>query len=966
MKRKKPELRQRSEPRISEFESDADTDSADDMFSQATNYSQPQYDEVPNKRRRRGGDKTGIYAFVSFIVIAISITAWIGWKEGWIFTGKPPVIVKKGQNTTAGLTAHGSMNIVTDPVGASIYIDGREVGKSPYHASSLKPGHYEIRLELKGRLNWQKNVEVKAGELKKLEANLKSSLFKLAITSNAPHAEYQILGMQKKFTQGMVLEPGKYKIRAWAPGFKTATKEVIIFDKNERIGMSLEEATRFYPLKVKINPSQATDLAEIRVVHWPSDFKQGLKVSSGTYTLEVKAKGYRVAKKTFKMLNKATSVTIKLKSGGVRLTVQTQPKAAKVKILTGDYKYKAGIKVMPGKYKLQVSAKGFATRTQTVLITKNKTYKVNLKEDIYLISFNTSPRNVKTSIKFIKPTGLKYSKTTKYPPGEYKIQVKAPGYKTVVKTIKVKKSKQTLKIKLAKLVFPFKIKTVPTRAKVRFLNKKFSYKAGMKVAPGKYHVSVSAKGFRTKKVWVTVSTKAINQKINLGADKYLLAVNVQPSNAVVKIVSPRINWKPGVKLKPGRYDIEIRAPGYKVKRQTITVKDKDVNLKFRLGEEAYSLTVKTTPEESVVKLIDHPVDYSPGMTLIPGRYEVEVSSKGYAPVKQWVTIIDKDETVFVVMKERLLLLNVTAKPATAKIELLDYSKEYHANMELPAGAYKVKVSLKNYKTVIKPIQLQGQNASVTVTLSLKTVLKPEHPGEPTMIVLRRGRYQMGSLSREYGRSSNEGPEHTVVFVKAFAIAQTEVTFSQYSVFAKATNRSIPSDSGWGRGNRPVINVSWHDARAYASWLSQKTGKQYRLPSEAEWEYAARAGNRKPYSTGLCATSRQANFDGEYAYRGCLKGINRGKTVAVKSFSANKFKLYEMHGNVAEWTGDCWSSSHQGAPQSGRVRTNGRCSKRVIKGGGWSSIPRDIRSASRGAKSTATRKNSIGFRVVREL
>ncbi|VAW73313.1 Protein of unknown function DUF323 [hydrothermal vent metagenome] len=964
MKRKKPESRQRSEPRISEFESDADS-SADDMFSQATNYSQPQY-ETSNTRRRRGGDKTGIYAFVSFIIIAVGITAWIGWKEGWIFTGKPPTAVEIDKNKHSGVADHGSMNIVSDPAGAAIYIDGREVGKSPYHASSLKPGSYVIRLELKGRLNWQQNVEVKAGQLKKLEANLKSSLFKLAITSNAPHAEYQILGMRKKFTQGMVLEPGKYKIRAWAPGFKVATKEVIIFDKNERIGMSLEEATRFFPLKVKINPSQATDLAEIRIVHWPAKFKQGLKVSSGTYTLEVKAKGYRVATKKFKMVNKANSVTIKLKSGGVRLTVKTKPTSAKVKILPGPYKYKAGIKVMPGKYKLQVSAKGFATRTQTVIITNNKTYKINLKEDIYLIALNTTPRNVKTSIKFIKPSGLKYSKTTKYPPGEYKIQVRAQGYKTVVKTINIKKSGQTLKIQLAKLVFPFQIKTVPARAKVRFLNKKFSYKAGLKVAPGKYHVAVSAKGFRTKKVWLTVSTKAINKKINLGADKYTLAVNVQPSNAIVKIVSPRINWKPGVKLKPGRYKIEIRAPGYKVKRQTITVKDKDVNLNFRLGEEAYSLTVKTTPEESVVKLIDHPVDYSPGMTLIPGRYEVEVSSKGYAPVKQWVTIIDKDETIFVVMKERLLLLTVTASPSTAKVELVDYSKEYHPNMELPAGTYKVKVSLKNYKTVIKPIQLQGQNASLTIKLSLKTILKPEHPGEPTMIVLRQGRYQMGSLSREYGRSSNEGPEHTVVFVKAFAIAQTEVTFSQYSVFAKASNRNLPSDSGWGRGNRPVINVSWHDAKAYASWLSQKTGKKYRLPSEAEWEYAARAGSRKPYSTGLCATSRQANFDGEYAYRGCLKGINRGKTVAVKSFPANRFKVYEMHGNVAEWTGDCWSSSHQGAPQSGRVRTNGRCSKRVIKGGGWSSIPRDIRSASRGAKSTSTRKNSIGFRVVREL
>ncbi len=957
----------KSEPRISEFESDSSHD-ANDMFSQADNYSQQRYSPPSGRRRRGGGDKTGVYALVSFIVFALGVTAWIGWKEKWLFTGQAPVTTGTNNGTGSGpvATGYGSMNIVTEPAGASIYIDGREVGKSPYHADSLKPGTYKIRLELKGRMNWKNDVEIKSGELKQLNTKLKSSLFRLVITTNAPNAEYQILGMRKKFKQGMVLEPGKYRIRAWAPGFKSRTKQVIIFDKSERLGISLEEATKFYPLKVKINPPQATDLANIRVVHWPTGFKQGLKVSSGTYTIEVKAKGYRVARQRFKMLDKSTFVTVKLRSEGVRMTVRTIPKNAKVKILTGSYKYKAGVKVMPGKYKLQIVAKGYASRTQTIVITKNETFKVSLKEAIYLISFNTSPRNVKAKITFLKPANLEYSKTTKYPPGQYKIQIKAQGYKTIVKTINVKNKKQILKIKLAKLIFPFRIQTVPRRAKVRILNKKFSYKSGLKVAPGKYHVSVSAKGYRTKKVWVVVSDKAINQKINLGEDKYTFAVNVQPSSAIVKIVSPSIQWKPGIKLKPGRYKIEIKAAGYKVKRQTITIKDKDVNLNVRLGEEAYTFTVKTTPAESSVKLLDHPVEYSPGMILIPGRYQIEVSSKGYAPVQQWVTIIDKDETIFVVMKERLFLLNVAAKPSNAKIELVDYSKEYHANMELPAGTYKVKVSFKNYKTLIKTIQLQGQNASVNVSLSLKTVLKPEHPGEPTMIVVRRGRYQMGSLSREYGRSSHEGPEHTVVFVKAFAIAQTEVTFRQYAVFAKATNRNLPSDNGWGRGNRPVINVSWHDAKAYAAWLSQKTGKKYRLPSEAEWEYAARAGSRKPYSTGLCVTSRQANFDGDYAYRGCLKGSNRGKTVTVKSYPANKFKIYDMQGNVAEWTGDCWSSSHRGAPQSGRVRTDGRCSKRVIKGGAWNSIPRDVRSASRGAKSTGSRKSTIGFRVVRVL
>jgi len=147
---------------------------------------------------------------------------------------------------------------------------------------------------------------------------------------------------------------------------------------------------------------------------------------------------------------------------------------------------------------------------------------------------------------------------------------------------------------------------------------------------------------------------------------------------------------------------------------------------------------------------------------------------------------------------------------------------------------------------------------------------------------------------------------------------TEVTFADYDRFARATGRRLPDDAGWGRGKHPVIDVSWNDARAYAEWLSRETGAVYRLPTEAEWEYAARAGTRTPFWTGDCIHTDRANYNGNYDYNGCgaKTGIYRQQTVAAGSLPANNWGLHEMPGNLWEWTADCWHSSYDNAPVDG--------------------------------------------------
>jgi formylglycine-generating enzyme required for sulfatase activity len=227
---------------------------------------------------------------------------------------------------------------------------------------------------------------------------------------------------------------------------------------------------------------------------------------------------------------------------------------------------------------------------------------------------------------------------------------------------------------------------------------------------------------------------------------------------------------------------------------------------------------------------------------------------------------------------------------------------------------------------------------------------------PEMVVVPAGRFVMGSPEDEVDRRADEGPQREVTIVRPFAVGKFELTFAEWDACMAAGGcRHTPSDNGWGRGKRPVVNVSWHDiTNEYLPWVSRKTGKTYRLLSEAEWEYAARAGTTTPYSTGLTITQSQANFHS-------LK-----TTFLVGSFQPNAFGLYDMHGNVQEWVQDCLETSYLGAPIDGSAVTSASCDLRVLRGGAWNSTPRVLRSARRAWSLPVIRNSIIGFRIGRTL
>ena len=242
------------------------------------------------------------------------------------------------------------------------------------------------------------------------------------------------------------------------------------------------------------------------------------------------------------------------------------------------------------------------------------------------------------------------------------------------------------------------------------------------------------------------------------------------------------------------------------------------------------------------------------------------------------------------------------------------------------------------------------------------------PECPELVVVREGSFKMGSPSWEAGRDADEGPAHRVTFERPFAVGVYEVTFGEWNacVSGGGCGGHRPSDRGWGRGRRPVINVNWKDAQAYVRWLSRKTGEEYRLLSESEWEYVARAGTTTPFHTGATISAGQANYDGNSTYGSGRKGRYIRKTVEVGSYAPNRFGLHDVHGNVREWVEGCWNGSYRGAPTDGSAWESGDCSWRVVRGGSWVNGPRILRSAYRVRVTAGIRGVDVGFRVARTL
>lgn len=268
---------------------------------------------------------------------------------------------------------------------------------------------------------------------------------------------------------------------------------------------------------------------------------------------------------------------------------------------------------------------------------------------------------------------------------------------------------------------------------------------------------------------------------------------------------------------------------------------------------------------------------------------------------------------------------------------------------------------------------------------------------PEMVVVPAGSFAMGSPKNEKARDDNEGPQHRVTIGKAFAVGKFELTVDQFAAFVKETGYDTGStcdvwqDGTWaerpGRswrepgfvqsGSHPAACLSWDDAKAYLAWLSGKTGKTYRLPTEAEWEYAARAGTTTRFHFGnddkdYCRYGNGADRTARNDVPGAQKWTvlacsdSHAYTAPVGSFTANGFGLHDTLGNVFEWVEDCWHDNYEGAPADGSAWTTGDCAIRVQRGGAWGYPPDYLRTAVRGRQAQGYRYVNAGIRVARTI
>ena len=344
-------------------------------------------------------------------------------------------------------------------------------------------------------------------------------------------------------------------------------------------------------------------------------------------------------------------------------------------------------------------------------------------------------------------------------------------------------------------------------------------------------------------------------------------------------------------------------------------------------------------------------------------------------------------------------LTVEAKPRDARIRILNSSTQYHPGVALKPGRYHLEVSAPGYETERWWKQLLAREQA-TVRVSLKKQNLPEagrvfqdvlsdgHLG-PEMVVIPAGRFMMGS---ETG-SSSERPTHEVRIPKGFALGKYEITVGEFREFAdasgyRAERGCMVYDGGWKydralswknpgfkqNDDHPVTCIAVADAQAYVKWLSKETTQNYRLPSESEWEYAARAGTSTKYSFGddedlLCdfengrdRTIKRRNPDWPVDVYGCRDGF--AYTAPVGQFHPNRFGLYDTQGNVSERVQDCWHDNYEGAPRDGSAWISGNCIPSTLRGGSWMSNPDSMRTTDRGGNESAV--YSFGFRVARDM
>ncbi len=507
----------------------------------------------------------------------------------------------------------------------------------------LKPGIYHMVATAPGYQQLNKKIVIVDDDTDVTIRLEKAKVFyRVKVAIDPPQAtslaKIKIIDWPKAYSgRGIKLSPGKYKVEVKARGYKTKTQKIEVTDGAKTVKISL--LSPGVVLKLDVKPK----LAKIKILNFKQAYVSGMKVPPGKYRFVVSASGYKT-KKVTQTIVKDKTIAIKLKADKYSIAVKATPAGAKVKIISpDDLEYSEKSKYSPGKYQIAVSAEGFNTVKKWIeLKDKNQSIAVTLEKQSYVLNVNVVPKSAKV---IFHNNTLAYKYGMKVAPGKYYVWASADGFDTKKTWVTIKDTKVSLSVKLKPNQFLISVDTVPANAKVRVLEPKTSYSKGKRFKPGKYKIEVSSPGFKPKVQWVDLKQGDAKLTVKLGEDAYNLVVKTTPAHAKIDVLNYPGNYNKGIKLIPGRYEIEVTASGYLAQKQWITVSENNESVTVVLKRQMYALTVVAAPGDAVIQIVDYPKKYTPGIKLPPGNYLIRAIKDNYKPISRWVTISNNDLTV---------------------------------------------------------------------------------------------------------------------------------------------------------------------------------------------------------------------------------------------------------------------------------------------------------------------------------
>ncbi|MDG4555599.1 MAG: PEGA domain-containing protein [Candidatus Competibacter sp.] len=508
--------------------------------------------------------------------------------------------------------------------------------------------------------------------------------YALTIKTDPAGAGVRLLNSQTPYQPGIRLPSGNYEIEVTQPGYATRKEAVRIADRDVTLNIALEKAK--YGLTIRSEPTDAL----IRLLSSSTAYQPGVQLPPGEYQIEVTRDGYASRRFPVRIVDSEVTVPVTLaklepaRPVQYRLTVRVEPPQAKVRLLNERTEYRPGVELNPGSYTVEISQAGYETRQVAVrIVDSDVTVPVSLAKQpeperptLYRLTVRADPANARIRLLGIRPV---YQPGIQLAPGSYTVEVSQSGYETREVTVRIVDSDVTVPVSLAKqpeperpTLYRLTVRADPANARIRLLGIRPVYQPGIQLAPGSYTVEVSQFGYETREVTVRIVDSDVTVPVALTKppepSAYQLTVRTDPADANIRLRGIRTAYRPGVRLPPGSYTVEVSRSGYETQQVTVRIVGSDVTVPVTLVKQSeptrYRLLVRPTPSNARVRLVDSSFTYRSGMQLPPGSYTVEVSRSGYETKQVTTRIVDGDVTLPVDL-ERTASTAPPSVPATS-------------------------------------------------------------------------------------------------------------------------------------------------------------------------------------------------------------------------------------------------------------------------------------------------------------